>query len=373
MTHAIRPTSSAIGSAIPLAELAIRVQGTMRGPEAGRLTSATSLEEAGPEDLSFCGDIGQLARALKSAAGVILTTGEIADAIFKTQPRTVLVVAKPQDAFLELIELFRRLPERPFSGISPAAHVQSGAVLGPDCHVGPGAFIAADARLGARCIIYPGAYIGPECVLGDDVTLHPNAVLYFRVSLGDRTQIHANATIGADGFGYRFAGGQFHKIPQYGGVEIAADVELGAGTTVDRGALAATRIGRGTKIDNQVMIAHNCQIGAHNVFASQVGLAGSCETGDYVRLAGQVGIRDHVTLHKGSTVGAKSGVYKDIPAGETWVGYPAIPEQDQMRLVFTLQRAPEMRKDIKSLEKQVAQLQQQLATIIAAQSANRAA
>ena len=185
-------------------------------------------------------------------------------------------------------------------------------------------------------------------------------MLYQDVTLGDRVIIHSGAVIGADGFGYRFTEGRFVKIPQLGSVEIHADAEIGACTTIDRGAIGPTIVGAGTKLDNLVMIAHNCELGRHNVFASQVGLAGSCTTGDYVRLAGQVGIKDHVRLNSGCMVGAKGGVHRDIPEGEIWIGYPATPEAEQKRLVFSLKRVPEMRDRVRVMEKQIALLTKQL-------------
>jgi UDP-3-O-[3-hydroxymyristoyl] glucosamine N-acyltransferase len=192
-------------------------------------------------------------------------------------------------------------------------------------------------------------------------------VLYHDSLVDDRCIIHAGAILGTDGYGYRHVQGRFEKIPQLGWVHLHADCEIGAGTTIDRGMIGPTVIGEGTKLDNMVMIAHNCQIGKHNLFASQVGLAGSCITGDYVRLGGQVGIKDHVTLNSGCAIGAKGGVHKDIPAGETWIGYPATPEAEQKRLVFSLKRVPEMREQVRKLEAQVRQLTAQMAELLATQ------
>src|SRR5262249_26174678 len=147
---------------------------------------------------------------------------------------------------------------------------------------------------------------------GDDVTLHPHVVLYEGTTLGHRVVVHANSVLGADGFGYRFHEGRHVKVPQLGAVAVGDDVEIGACTTIDRGTFQVTRIGAGTKIDNLVMIAHNCQIGEHNMLVGQVGIAGSCITGDYVVMAGQVGIADHVHIHDRAVVGAGSGVNRDI-------------------------------------------------------------
>jgi UDP-3-O-[3-hydroxymyristoyl] glucosamine N-acyltransferase len=169
--------------------------------------------------------------------------------------------------------------------------------------------------------------------------------------LGHRVIIHANSVIGADGFGYRLQGGKHVKVPQLGNVEIDDDVEIGACTTIDRGTFHATRIGKGSKIDNLVQIGHNCRIGSHNLLIGQVGIAGSTSTGDYVVAAGQVGIVDHVHIGAGSVIGAKSGVTKDIPAGQRWFGIPANPERDQKRRLSSLDKLPEMRKDIRVIMK----------------------
>jgi len=196
--------------------------------------------------------------------------------------------------------------------------------------------------------------------LGDDCLIYPNVVLYAGVQIRSRVIIHANAVIGADGFGYRFREGRYQKIPHLGWVSIEDDVEIGAATTIDRGMIGATVIGEGTKLDNLVMIGHNCELGKHNAFASQVGLAGSVTTGDYVRCAGQVGIADHVHLGTAAVFGAKAGIHKDMEAGKTYLGAPATEEQDQMRILMSLRKVPELRAHFRQLEKQVADLQQQL-------------
>jgi UDP-3-O-[3-hydroxymyristoyl] glucosamine N-acyltransferase len=192
--------------------------------------------------------------------------------------------------------------------------------------------------------------IGRHCRLGDDVTLYPNAVLYDGTVLGSRVIVHANAVVGADGFGYRFQGGRHVKVPQFGHVEIGDDVEIGACTTVDRGTFQATRIGEGTKIDNLVQVGHNCHIGKHNLLVSQMGIAGSSSTGDYVVIAGQVGIADHVHIGDRVLIGAKAGVTKDVPAGERMLGAPATPEREQKRILMSLEKLPEIRRELRRLK-----------------------
>ena len=189
------------------------------------------------------------------------------------------------------------------------------ARLDDDVDIHPGATVGEDARIGRHSTIHAGVQIGAGCKIGSGVTIFPNAVLYENTVVGDRSVIHAGAVLGAFGFGYKMVGGQFQLSAQLGHVEIGCDVEIGACSTIDRGTYSATIIGDGTKIDNQVMIAHNCRIGRHNMICSQVGIAGSTTTGDYVVMAGQVGVRDHVHIGAGAVLGAKSGVANDVPDG----------------------------------------------------------
>ena len=234
-------------------------------------------------------------------------------------------------------------------GIDPRAFVHKSATVGEGASIFPFASVGEGAVIGARCRIHAGAVVGRRCKLADDVTLHPHVVLYDDTVVGHRVIIHANSVIGADGFGYRLHEGKHVKVPQLGHVEIGDDVEIGACTTIDRGTFEATRIGAGTKIDNLVQIAHNCQVGRHNLFIGQMGIAGSSSTGDYVVVAGQVGITDHVHIGDGAIIGAKAGVTKDVPAGQRTLGAPATPERDQKRILMTLERLPEMRKELRRI------------------------
>ncbi len=342
--------------------LAALLQGEIRGDAQLEITGAQALESAGTHDLSFVQDEHNFSRLKSCAAGAILITKAHADAC-PTAKATLIVVPEPQAAFQKILPLFRSEQARPPRGISPHAWISPTAQIGAECSIGPGVFIGDGAVIGADCDLYPGVHVGANCRLGQSVTLYPHVVLYHEVRIDDRAIIHANAVIGADGFGYRFEAGRFHKIPQLGSVHIEADVEIGACTTIDRGAIGPTIVGAGTKLDNLVMIAHNCELGKHNVFASQAGMAGSSSTGDYVRVGGQVGIKDHVRLNSGCAIGAKGGVHKDVPAGETWIGYPATQEHEQKRLVFSLKRVPEMREQVRQLERQVAQLTETLRRI----------
>jgi UDP-3-O-[3-hydroxymyristoyl] glucosamine N-acyltransferase len=343
--------------------LAALVQGEVRGDADRAICNAAAIESAGPDAVTFVLDESHVSRLQACRAGAVILNAKIAAGVAVSPKTSQIVVSDPHAAFQQILPKFRKIRGRPARGISPHAHISPSAKVGADCYVGPGACIGDEVEIGNGCDIHPGAVIGPGCRLANDVIVHPNAVLYQDVTLGNRVIIHSGAVIGADGFGYRFTEGRFVKIPQLGTVEIHDDAEIGACTTVDRGAIGPTIVGAGTKLDNLIMIGHNCELGKHNVFASQVGLAGSCTTGDYVRLGGQVGVKDHVRLNSGCMVGAQSGIHKDIPEGEIWIGYPATPEAEQKRLVFSLKRVPEMRDQMRTLVKQVEELMKQVAEL----------
>jgi UDP-3-O-[3-hydroxymyristoyl] glucosamine N-acyltransferase len=359
-----------------VAALAEMVGGKVDGDGERLINDANAIEAAGSDAITFVVDASHVSRLKDCRAAAVILNPKIAAKLNEpsaetTLPCSLLVVEDPQAAFIKILPLFRKVRPRPQRGISPHAVIDPTAILGRDCYVGPGVCIAQEVVIGDSCDLHAGVVIGPGCKVGDNVVLHPNVVLYHDVNIGHRSVIHSNAVIGADGFGYRFSNGQFEKIPQLGTVDIHVDVEIGACTTIDRAAIGATVIGAGTKLDNLVMIGHNCELGRHNVFASQVGLAGSCSTGDYVRLGGQAGVKDHVRMNTGCMVGAKAGIHKDVPAGEVWFGYMATPEAEQKRLLFSLKRVPEMRDQLKELERQVAALTSQLSQISEASSDER--
>jgi UDP-3-O-[3-hydroxymyristoyl] glucosamine N-acyltransferase len=258
------------------------------------------------------------------------------------------------------LPLFRPQRPRKALGISPQAFVSETAEIGPGCNIYPGAYVGEGARIGANCDLLSGAVVGDDCVLGDQCVLHPHAVLYPNCTLGNRVVLHAGAVIGADGFGYRFRDGRFQKIPQLGSVTICDDAEIGACSTIDRGMIGPTVIGEGTKLDNLVMIGHNCEIGPHNVIAAQAGFAGSVTTEENIRFGGQMGVSDHVHIAGNSSFGARSGVHKDMAPGGMYLGTPVTEEYDQIRMVMAVQKLPEMRKQLRQMEAQIEELSKQV-------------
>ncbi len=337
-----------------VAELAALVGGEVRG-DAGRvITGAQSTVDACGDDITFAVNEANLRRLAQSAAGAALISKSLAEAATAaTLSFPVIVVDYRRGSFCGVLEHVRPRPPRPEIGISPQAYVDPTASIGPGTNVYPGASIGPETVIGGDCDIHPGVSIGGNCCIGSGCTIYPNAVLYDQVKLGDRVIIHATAVLGADGFGYQLKNGAFEKIPQLGTVIIEDDVEIGAGTTVDRAMIGATKIGRGTKLDNQIMIGHNCVLGAHNVFASQVGLAGSVTTGDYVMCAGQVGIADHVHIGDGARLASKAGVHKDLKGGQAYVGQPVQPERDGMKSIMAVQKLPQMARRLRKIETQI--------------------
>ncbi len=334
------------------------VGGTLQGDGDLAISGAQSVAKARAHEITFIVDEANLKKLADSNAGAVVVSPEFLDTLPSQAPcsRAVIVADDPQGAFIRILEHFRPARPRRRVGISPQAFVNPTASIGTGTNIYPGAYVGEGAIIGARCDIHPGVTIGDGCAIGDDVTLYPGVVLYADVIVGSRVIIHASAVIGADGFGYRLVDGKHQKIPQLGTVRIEDDVEIGACTTIDRATIGETVIGAGTKLDNLVMIAHNCELGQHNVFVSQVGLAGSVTTGDYVVCAGQVGIADHVHLGARCVLGSKAGVHKDIPAGQTYIGIPAEPMAQAIKIVMAQKKLPEMRETLRGLESRVAAL-----------------
>jgi UDP-3-O-[3-hydroxymyristoyl] glucosamine N-acyltransferase len=344
---------------ITIAELAELVQGKVHGEADLLISAARPLHEAGPEDLTFVeterngrflADCS--ARAVVVPSALVPRRAELRPA--GQPPFTLIEVADPLTAFVAIVSRMHGLPDLPVHGIDPLAVVDPTAQVGPEPSIHPFAVIGAGTVIGARCRIHSGVVIGRNCRIGDDVILYPHVVLYDSTRLGRRVIVHANAVLGADGFGYRFHGGRHVKVPQFGSVELGDDVEIGAATTIDRGTFQATRVGTGTKIDNLVMIGHNCRIGEHNLLVSHVGIAGSCTTGNYVVMAGQVGVADHVHIGDQAVIGARTAVFRDVPPGERMLGEPARPERETKRIVLSLEQLPELIREVRRLSRQVA-------------------
>ena len=259
-----------------------------------------------------------------------------------------LVVSNPYLAFARLLTLFSTRP-RNARGIMAGAHVDEGAVIGRDASVYPGVFVAEGVRIGERVTLYPNVTLYEGVVLGDDVTLHAGVSVREGCRIGNRVVIHNATTIGSDGFGYVPDGSTHFKIPQVGIVVIEDDVEIGANSAIDRASLEATRIGRGTKIDNLVQVGHNCIIGEDCIIVGQAGIAGSSKLGKNVTLGGQVAVADHLTVGDHAMISGKSGVMGNVAPGKILSGNPAMPHQSRLRAAAVFPQLPEMRKTLNRL------------------------
>ncbi|MBN9118524.1 MAG: UDP-3-O-(3-hydroxymyristoyl)glucosamine N-acyltransferase [Planctomycetes bacterium] len=331
---------------VTVRQLAEWVRGEVLGDPDLAISNARTLADAGPGDVTFVETDKYLSawHASKASAAVVGPS-------VPPNGRPLIRVADPLMAFAEIVRHLRGRTEEPHGVIDPTAVVHPAARLAAGVSVGPHAIIGEGTTLGENTTVHAGVVVGRSCAIGRDCVLHPRVVLYDDCVIGARVTIHAGAVLGADGFGYRQHNGRHIKIPQQGWVEIGDDVEIGACATVDRGTFGPTRVGAGTKIDNLVMIGHNCQIGRHNVLCGQVGIAGSCVTGDYVVMAGQVGVADHLKIGSRVIVGAQAGVCNDLTDDQTVFGYPAIPVSEQRRLLANIKRLPEVRADVKKIQK----------------------
>lgn len=331
---------------VTVREVAEWVHGELLGDADLPISNARTLSDAEPGDITFLEHERRIEDLYKSRASAAIVPLSI-----PMNGRPLIRVADPLMAFVQVYQHLK--PHKlPHTGvIDPSAHVHPTAVIGAGVSVGPCAVIGEGTEIGAGSIVQASAVIGRYCKIGANVILHPHAVLYDDCILGDRVIVHANAVIGADGFGYRFVKGQQIKVPQLGWVEVEEDVEIGANSTIDRGTFGPTRIGRGTKIDNLVMIAHNCQIGPHNVLAAQVGIAGSCSTGHHVVMGGQVGVADHLHIGDGTVLAAQTGVSKDVAPGQTMFGCPAMPSREFWKRKVHLNKFPDVQKDVERIKK----------------------
>ncbi|MBX3413066.1 MAG: UDP-3-O-(3-hydroxymyristoyl)glucosamine N-acyltransferase [Pirellulales bacterium] len=336
-----------------LAGLAELVGGEVRHGADLTILGAAPLADVRAGEITLVDAEEKLPRLAQTQAAAVVIPPALAAA---TMALPTIVVADPHAAFAKLVAHFHPPRQARRQGISPLAYVSPSAKLAVDVDVHAGASIGDEVEIGAGATIHSGAAIMAGCRLAAGVTVYPRAVLYENTVVGPRSIIHAGAVIGGFGFGYSFVEGRHALAPQLGHVELGADVEVGANTTIDRGTFGRTLIGEGTKIDNQVQIGHNCRIGRHNMLCSQVGIAGSTSTGDYVVMAGQVGVRDHVHIGEGSVLGAMSGVASDVPAGSRLLGIPATPEREQKLKQAALSKLPEMRRQMKQLEQTVQRL-----------------
>ncbi len=341
--------ASAAGEPTTLGDLARLVGGSLDGDEGISVRGVAGLEDAGPEQLSFCALPEYRSQvATTHAAAVIVSTS------FATPRgmRAGLALIRVHNPYLAVATVVRHFyPEsppletvHPSAVIDPTARLAEGVSVGAGTAIGPGAAVGSNTLVGAGCVLAEGTVIGANC------RLHANVTLYPGVRLGDRVILHAGVVLGADGFGYALQEGRHVKIPQVGGVLIEDDVEIGANSCVDRGALGVTRVARGTKIDNLVQIGHNCDVGEDSVLCGQVGLGGSAVIGSGVMIAGQAGLKGHIRVGDGAMIAGGSGVTSSVPAGGVVAGYPHTEVSSWRRMMAALKGLPDLVRRVRRLE-----------------------
>jgi UDP-3-O-[3-hydroxymyristoyl] glucosamine N-acyltransferase len=344
-----------LAAAVTLAELAARLGCRLEGDGAIEVVRVAGLEDAGPGDLTFLANPKYVRKLAETRASAAIVDDQVSGA-----PCALLRARRPYLAMAEAVTLLTP-PGRPAPGVSALAAVDPSADLGPDVSIGAFVVIGPRARIGARTVIHPHAVVGADATVGADGTIHAHVSIRDGIEIGDRVTIQDGAVIGSDGFGFaQREDGTHVKIPQVGRVVIDDDVEIGAQSAVDRPAVGETRIGRGTKIDNLVQVAHGVKIGRNVLLAAQVGIAGSTVLDDAVVMAGQSGAAGHLRLGRGAQVSAKSAVTKDVPDGSHVAGIPAGDTTAWRESVVLIRRLPELKEAVADLERRLAALEAQL-------------
>ena len=339
-----------------LQDIAARLDCRLDGDGTIDIRRVTTLEDAGPGDLTFFTNPKYIAemRTTRASAVILAEQDEAA-------PCAMLRARNPYLAFARAVALFAPPDPHP-PGVHRLADVAAGAAIAPDASIGAFVSVGDGATIGPRTIVYPHVTIGRGARIGADCVVHARASIRERVEIGNRVVIQDGAVVGSDGFGFaRGDDGTHHKIPQVGAVVIEDDVEIGANAAIDRPAVGETRIGAGTKIDNLVQIAHGVRIGRRVLLAAQVGIAGSTTVEDGVTLAGQVGVAGHLTLGRGVVATAQTGIPNSVDAGAFVSGYPAIPNRDWLKSSAIFRRLPELKKAVAELERRLADLEARLA------------
>lgn len=338
------------GKALTLAELAIETDTLLVGDPEYLISGVSEPEGAGPHEAIYIAESRYVKSLKDTKAGVVFITPQF----IRPEGLNYLLSDNPAFAFQKFARLIAKMRHKPsgFTGIHPTAVVHPTARLGHGVQIGPNSVIECNVTIGDNTVIGPLVYIGPEVSIGQNGVVYPNATIHENTLLGDRVVIQSGVVLGGIGFHFRQDDqGRHQRFEHLGNVEIEDDVEIGANTTIDRARLKTTRISRGTKIDNQVQIGHNCKIGPDNIIVAQVGIAGSSETGRWVVLAGRVCINDHVKICDKATIAAASGVLSNIDTPGIYLGFPAIPLRKHQRLLVCFHNLDKIMADVQKMKR----------------------
>ncbi len=337
-----------------LSRIAKQLGGILDGDGGIDIVAVAGLAEAGKGDISFLSNPKYAAQIAATKASAVIVPND-----WNRPVKCALVRVENSDQVFALAaELFYEAPPRPAAGVHPSAVVAESAQLGDGVSIGANCTVEEGVSIGANTVVSPNCCINYKTVIGADCFLYPLVSIREFTEIGDRVIIHNGTVIGSDGFGYAVLDdGLRTKIPQIGKVVIEDDVEIGANVAIDRARFGKTRIGKGTKVDNLVQIAHNVVIGEHSVLCGQSGISGSTTIGSRVIMAGQSGLAGHLQVGDGAIVGAQSGVMKDVPAREFVFGSPAMPHLQTKKMMANMIALPKLKDRLKKLEERIERLE----------------
>lgn len=332
------------------------LQGKVEGDGTVKVNRLAKIEEGAPGALSFLANPKYTPFIYTTNSSVVIVANDfVAEEPVKS---TLIRVADPYAGFAKLLEVYNQIV-RDKKGIEQPSYIAASAKTGVDCYVGAFAYLGNNVKLGDRVKVYPNAYVGDNVVIGNDTTIFAGVKIYSDCIIGNNCTLHSGVIIGADGFGFAPASGSYNKVAQIGNVVIEDNVEIGAGTTIDRATLGSTYIRKGVKLDNLIQVAHNVEIGENTVIAAQTGIAGSTKIGKDCLIGGQVGIVGHLTIADNTRIAAQSGVGTSITQpGQIIQGSPAFPISDYRRTYVVFKKLPDLDKKIQELEKALFDLRQ---------------
>ncbi|MCM8798644.1 MAG: UDP-3-O-(3-hydroxymyristoyl)glucosamine N-acyltransferase [Candidatus Omnitrophica bacterium] len=348
-----------------LAEIAEIIDGEIVGDPQTIITGICGIKEAKEGDITFVANSKYLSLMNQTHASAIITSREV-----KSAPKPIIRTDNPSLAFAKMVALFAPNEVHHPKGIHPTAVIGKEVKLGKDVAIHAYSVIEDRVEIGDHTVIYPYVYIGHFSKIGSDCLIYSHVSIRERVSIGNRVCIHSGTVIGSDGFGFATVKGVHHKIPQIGTVVIEDDVEIGANVTIDRARFGRTFIGKGTKIDNLVQIAHNVEIGENSIIVAQTGISGSTVIGKGVILAGQSGVVGHITIGDNAVVAAQAGVTKSVPPNTCVSGYPAKPHNLAKRINACIQRLPRLFDTVAELRSKLQEIYQEIAGLRKEQKGN---
>ena len=337
--------------ALKLKEIADMVGGKLVGDPDVTITRVAPIRNAQPGEITFISNEKYVAYAKETKASAIIVSPDLSEV-----KNNLIVAENPYLAFAKTVETLMDKPLPRTPGTHPSAIVDPHATIGKDVSIGPNVVIEAGAVIGDRVTLRANVYVGHGVAIGADTVVHANASFYHGVQIGKRCIIHSSVALGTDGFGWAPNGPTYTRIPQVGNTILGDDVSIGAGTVINRGALGDTIIGSGTKIDSQVIISHNVEIGENCLLVSQVGVSGTVKIGNHVTLGGQVGVAGHLEIGDNVQVAAQSGVSRSLSANGVYFGSPARPMGHAKRTIAAIQKLPELRDEIKNVQKRMSEI-----------------